>query len=68
MGLGDAVHAALEAVGVTDDRVVRWLGQTCGGCAARRERLNQLGWWAARVLRGQTARAREHLEGILNDD
>ena len=48
-GLGDAVEAALKLVGISKDRVERWVGGPCG-CDERREKLNRLGRWAARVL------------------
>ena len=63
-GLGDAVHDALEFAGVTSDRVERWLGAPCA-CEERRQKLNQLGWWAARVVKGRTDKAREYLEQLL---
>ena len=61
---GDAVKKALEAVGVTEERVSAWLGRPCG-CRERREKLNALGLWARRVLAGRAERAREFLEGIM---
>lgn len=63
-GLGDHVANALNLVGITSERVTKWLGRPCG-CVERRERLNQLGRWATRVLSGKVERAEEHLEGIL---
>lgn len=56
-GLGDRVEAALAAAGITPDRVARWLGRECGGCARRKERLNELGWAVGRYLRGRLTRA-----------
>ena len=64
MGLGDAVEKALSAVGVTKERVEAWVGGPCG-CEERRDKLNALGAWAARVLGGKTDRAREHLAAIV---
>lgn len=63
-GIGDTVAHALARVGLTAERVERWLGRPCG-CAERRERLNQLGFWAKRVLRGKTALAKTYLEDIM---
>lgn len=68
MMLGDAVHEALELIGVTDERVQRWLGETCGGCKERRERLNALGAWASRVLRGKVRDAKELLRRLTDAD
>lgn len=69
-GLGDAVHKALELVGVTEDRVARWLGHSCAGCKRRQEKLNELGWWAGRVLKGKVdlIRGKKVLEETLVQD
>lgn len=48
-GLGDAVESALTRIGISRERVEAWLGRPCG-CAERKEKLNRLGRWAARVL------------------
>ena len=66
-GLGDRVTAALSAIGITDRRVTEWLGRPCG-CRERREKLNQVGRWAHRVLAGNADRAREYLDRILGRD
>jgi len=63
--MGDIVERALSAVGVTHERVERWLGRPCH-CKERQEKLNQLGFWAMRTVKGAVARAREYLEDILN--
>lgn len=65
-GLGDVVESALSAVGITSERVERWLGRPCG-CAERREKLNQLSHWARRILSGKRDRAGEYLEQILEE-
>ena len=62
-GLGDRVASALSAVGITPDRVEAWIGRPCG-CEERREKLNQLGRWASRVLLGRTENAAEYLDEI----
>lgn len=67
MPLGDAIHEALTQVGITDDRVARWLGRECSGCQRRREKLNALGAWAARIVRGGWDRAREKLDRLIED-
>lgn len=64
MQLGDTIHEALSSVGITPERVERWVGPNCG-CSDRQERLNQLGRWASRVVRGKVAKAKEYLEEIL---
>jgi hypothetical protein len=67
MGFGDGIHAALEMVGVTEERVRKWLGHACQGCKERRDRLNALGWWARRVLTGKTADAVKHLDNLMEE-
>ena len=64
--LGDLVEKALTTVGITSDRVTRWLGRPCG-CAKRREKLNELSRWAKRVIGGKTENAEEYLEEIISD-
>jgi len=43
-GLGDRVHAALAAVGITPERVAAALGVQDCGCEQRRQLLNQAGY------------------------
>ena len=50
--LGDVIEKALSAVGVTEERVTKALGRPCG-CKERREKLNRLSLWAARVVTGR---------------
>ena len=64
MGLGDVVRDALSSVGISIEIVERWVGRPCG-CEERKEKLNQLGWWARRVLSGKISQAKEFLEGII---
>jgi hypothetical protein len=66
MRLGDQVEAALSLVGIRSDRIEQWLGRPCG-CEERRERLNALGAWAARVIGGKTDRALEFLDRIAGE-
>jgi hypothetical protein len=47
--IGDIVHNALSSVGITQERVSRWLGEECN-CNERRAKLNQLELWALRVF------------------
>jgi hypothetical protein len=65
LGLGDRVSQALSLVGITEERVSEWLGRPCG-CSERREKLNQLGQWVARVLSGKTEQAEEHLQEMID--
>lgn len=43
-GLGDGVHAALGAVGITPERVAAALGVEDCGCEQRRQWLNEAGY------------------------
>lgn len=63
--LGDEIERALTTVGITQDRVERWLGMSCG-CEQRKARLNQLGNWAARIVSGKLHKAVEYLNHIIN--
>lgn len=63
--LGDRVEEALQKIGVTSDKVSRWLGKPCG-CEERKARLNQLHTWASRVVHGKIEQAEEYLSHILD--
>lgn len=63
MPLGDVIERALAAVGVTEDALADWLGGPCG-CRERKEKLNALGAWAARVLSGRSDGARDYLDRL----
>jgi len=67
MELGDNIAEALAAVGITDKRVEEWLGRPCK-CKERQEKLNQLGRWASRVIRGRVENAKKYLISILGGD
>ena len=62
--LGDVVERALATVGVTEERVTKALGRPCG-CKRRREMLNRLSLWAARVVTGRAEDAEKYLEEII---
>lgn len=49
--LGDHVETALTAVGITAERVTRWVGRPCR-CKERKERLNLLHAWVEKKARG----------------
>jgi len=72
-GLGDLIHAALEQMGVTEERANHLLRiVTVGkmkicGCRQRQDQLNALGNWARRVLGGKTEQADEHLQEITKE-
>jgi hypothetical protein len=65
-GLGDAVESALTKIGVTKERVERWLGRPCG-CAERKAKLNALGAFARRVLSGKIEKSQEYLESLTEE-
>ncbi len=66
MLLGDRIEQALTLVGVTKERVEHLLGPGCN-CTDRKERLNRLGIWAARVVKGKVDKARQYLAEILDE-
>lgn len=65
-GLGDAIAKALALVGVTEERVNEWIGDC--KCQERRQKLNQLGVWAYRVLSGRTSNAQGYFDAIAHDE
>ena len=64
--LGDLTSVALSKVGITEERVSKWLGRKCN-CGRRREKLNRLGAWVSRVIAGETEDAEKYLEEMLNE-
>lgn len=60
--LGDLLERALSSIGVTPERVERWLGDC--GCRARKRKLNRLSDWAWRKLSGRSA---PEIDEILED-
>lgn len=63
-GLGDRIEQALQLVGITSERVEKWLQRPCG-CNERKQRLNQLGSWAFRIIQGNLNKAEEYLNSII---
>ncbi len=61
--LGDHIGKALGIMGITPTRVSQWLGRPCR-CKERQKRLNALGRWANRVIKGKTDKAEEYLDRI----
>ena len=64
--LGDLIEQALSAIGLTQDRVERWLNRPCG-CEERRNRLNQISGWASRIVQGKLYKAEEYLNSLIDD-
>lgn len=66
--LGDTVQRSLETVGVTKEKVERWLGHTCQGCQERKTRLNMIHAWANRIAMDRTKNAIEYLQQMLGEE
>lgn len=64
--LGDLVEKALSSVGITEDRVSKWLGKPCG-CKERRRKLNALADWVNRKLGMTDEEAALELEKLTED-
>lgn len=64
--LGDFVEKSLKRVGVSQERVERWLGQPCG-CQERKEKLNSLHAWARKTSQSAVDTALGWLDRILSD-
>lgn len=68
--MGDAVESVLKSVGITEERVEKWLGKKCG-CKQRKERLNLLSQWATQWLGRTTSNtapeAARQLEGLMEN-
>lgn len=72
--LGDHIESALSFVGITSERVSKWIGKPCG-CQVRRDKLNALHLWIERVLKGKYNKdekgkesAEKHLDIIMMED
>lgn len=65
--LGDIIERALKSIGVTSERVEKWIGVPCN-CAERREKLNRLLPWAYRVLTGRSEDAEKYLDEMIEAD
>lgn len=63
--LGNLVETALSKIGVTKEAVEAWVGAPCG-CEERKQKLNQVSYWAKRVISGRIEKAREYLSRIIS--
>lgn len=63
--LGDQVSSALAIIGITEDRVTKWIGQPCG-CPERREKLNKLSEWAQSALESSADAAKASLQKLMS--
>lgn len=64
--LGDAVEAALSTVGITMERVEKWLGRPCR-CRERRRKLNQLDDWVKKIITGEEDKSRQEFDTMVGD-
>lgn len=66
---GDVIAKALGIIGIDQSLVERLIGGPCG-CKERQDRVNQLYWWAASVVRGKIGgdRAKDILFEIKGGD
>jgi len=62
--LGDNIEGALALIGITSERIEKFLGVEDCGCSKRKEKLNSIHRWAKRVLGGKLENAEKHLEEI----
>lgn len=64
--LGDVIESALSSVGITKERVERFVGGPCG-CKERQRKLNAITSWAVRVIAGRRTDAAEHLSMLMGE-
>ena len=64
--LGDHVKNALEKVGISEEKVTKWLGRPCG-CAKRRQKLNNLHLWIRQILGNEREQGEKQLNEALDD-
>lgn len=63
---GSAVKKALEKVGITEERIEKWVGHGCR-CGERRRKLDRLSVWASHILQGKAPPTDEELARILEE-
>jgi hypothetical protein len=49
---GDLAEKTLSAVGITKDRVEKWIGPECG-CKERQDKMNRFGQWLKKKIAGE---------------
>lgn len=67
MELGDHIEQALTKVGITKQRVSKWLGRDCG-CAARQEKLNNLSRWAKTAIHEAYESAKQTFDTLVGTE
>lgn len=65
--LGDAVESALSSIGITKERVEKWLGRPCR-CRERKRKLNQISSWVSGIMGGDKSKAKEEFDKIIGDE
>lgn len=65
--LGDLIESALSSVGITKERVEKFVGRPCG-CRERQRRINSLQSWATRIIMGKKDEAEKLLNDIVGTD
>lgn len=65
--VGTVIERALSSIGITSEKVEKFLGRPCG-CKRRRDKLNQLSNWAFRVIRGSEPAPRESLDKMIEGE
>jgi hypothetical protein len=63
-GLGDRLASGLEAIGITEERVRKWVGDC--GCKERKERLNRLGRWISSLVSGDRQTVQREAEQAID--
>jgi len=67
--LGDHVEVMLSRVGITQERVGKWLGKEggCAGCDRRKKWLNKLHLWAENFMGKSAEVARDALQQLFDE-
>lgn len=65
--LGDAVESALTSLGITSERVEKWLGRPCR-CRERKRKLNRLDEWVTNLFSSQDKdKAKADFDKLVDD-
>ena len=64
---GDRIEEALSLIGVTKERVEKFIGGPCR-CGERQRKINQVDAWARRVISGKAKNAKKLLHKIIGAD
>lgn len=64
--IGDQIESALSKIGITKERVSKWIGGDCG-CRERQELFNEIHLWALDVLEGKRRGMVRRLRRIIRE-